>query len=100
MRRIILVAMLAVIVGGGVVATAAQTGTGSQPADSEVGEVEAAACATPQASPDDFDVIETATPEIEEVADALATVAASPDASPAVQALDPCATPGVGTPAT
>jgi hypothetical protein len=101
MRRIVLLTMLALIVGTGVVATAAQTGTGSQPADSEVATGEGG-CASPVASPSgspDIDAIETATPETDEVLDALATAVASPDGSPVVQGVDPCATPGVGTPA-
>lgn len=98
MRRIILLLALVFIIGGGSV-LAAQTTTESQTDKTDVGS-QAVECATPGMAPGatpDAEQIEDllATPE---VVDLLATAMATPDASPAIL-VNPCATPGMGTPA-
>ena len=103
MRRIILLVALAFMIGGGAVLTAAQSNSGSQTEETDVGAPEVE-CATPGASPgaspdlavlEDVGATAVASPEL--IAD-LATAIATPGASPAVPE-DPCATPVAGTPA-
>jgi hypothetical protein len=91
MRRIIFLVAFAFLVGGGAVLTAAQTGNQSQTEQVDAG-ADVAGCASPVASPG-------SSPEVAEAAAIVATAIASPDASPAALGLDPCATPGIGTPA-
>lgn len=102
MRRLILLVALAFIIGGGSV-LAAQTGTGSQTEDTNVGS-QAVECATPgmgmEATPDAEEIEELLATAVAspDVVDLLATAIATPDASPTVLD-DPCATPEMGTPA-
>lgn len=92
MGRIILLLAFALVIGGGVVATAAQDQTESQTDDVEIEAASAFGCATPV---DATSATPFATPRPELVA----TPGASPDATiEGLEDVDLCATPEVGTP--
>lgn len=92
MGRIILLLAFALVIGGGVVATAAQDQTESQTDDVEIEAAPAFGCATPV---DATSATPFATPRPELVA----TPGASPDATiEGLEDVDLCATPEVGTP--
>lgn len=91
MRRILLVAVFALVVGSGAVVTAAQSETGDQES-AEVGAP--AGCATPETSLIASAVASpSSSPVSSQSLDTLATAVASP------MVPDPCATPESGTPA-
>lgn len=91
MRRFFLLLAFAFVLVSGVVVTAAQTGNQSQTEQEDPGGA-SAGCATPQASPM---ASPGASPSLALASTPAASVAL--DASPI--ALDVCATPEVGTPA-
>ena len=102
MRQLIMIIALALIVGSGAVVAVAQTG-GTQ-VETEAEEAGGSgACigtpiASPAASPELEEIVETETPDPGDLA-LLATAVASPSDALAVLAQDPCATPEIGTPA-
>jgi hypothetical protein len=103
MSRIVLIVAFALVVGSRAIVAAAQGGTGQTEApeagaQAGCGTPVAALMTSPVASPDLEEIVETATPEIEGVAETMATAATTPEASPVGQGLDGCATPAVGTP--
>lgn len=107
MRQIILIVAFALVVGSGAILAAAQGGTGQTEApeagaQAGCGTPVAALMTSPAASPGPgiAKVVERSLSSTAEAVDALATAAEVVDATPAIQDLDECATPEIGTPAT
>lgn len=90
-RIALIVVFVFIVVGGGAVVTAAQyedQGTPEVGTPADCGTPVDTLRISPAASPELEEVVETATPDTDEIVEVLATAVASPDASPV--AVDPC----------